>query len=181
MGFQPVSDRRNFAEAKDAGYFKQQVEEKHASDGAGFAPDVEAEYGKLAAADLMIWQFPLWWFGMPAILKGWVDKVFAFGRTYGYGHIYETGIFKGRRALVSTTTGGPEAAYRPDGFNGDIEAILRPIQRGMLSFVGFDVLRPEIVWQPAHLEAAARRAALDAWARRIDGIAGEMPVAVGRY
>jgi Flavodoxin-like fold len=31
----------------------------------------------------MIWQFPLWWFGLPSILKGWVDRVFAMGRTYG--------------------------------------------------------------------------------------------------
>jgi putative NADPH-quinone reductase len=46
------------------------------------------------------------------------------GRTYGYGHIYETGKFRGKRALLSLTTGGPPNAYRKGGFNGDIDAIL---------------------------------------------------------
>ncbi|HEY3144719.1 MAG TPA: NAD(P)H-dependent oxidoreductase, partial [Dongiaceae bacterium] len=77
MGWDPVSDRRNFTSVKDPGYFKQQVEEDHATETGGFAPDVEAEIAKMEAADLMIWQFPLWWFGVPAILKGWVDRVFA--------------------------------------------------------------------------------------------------------
>jgi len=46
----------------------------------------------------MIWQFPLWWFGLPAVLKGWVDRVLAMKRTYGGGRIYETGVFRGKRA-----------------------------------------------------------------------------------
>ena len=94
----------------------------------------------------MIWQFPLWWFSVPGILKGWVDKVFAFNRVYGRGRFYEKGLFRGKRALLSLTTGGSgEAAYQPGGFNGDINGVLRPIQRGMLEFVGFDVLKPQIV------------------------------------
>ena len=64
------------------------------------------------------------------------------GRTYGYGHIYETGKFRGKRALLSRTTGGPPEASRKGGFNGDIDAILPPIQRGIRQFVGFDVLSP---------------------------------------
>jgi NAD(P)H dehydrogenase (quinone) len=51
----------------------------------------DREIAKIEAADLMIWQFPLWWFGLPAILKGWAGRVFAMGRTYGNGHVYETG------------------------------------------------------------------------------------------
>jgi NAD(P)H dehydrogenase (quinone) len=137
MGFDPASSRGNFTTVKDLDYLRLQVEELHASEVGGFAPEVEAEIAKIEAADLMIWQFPLWWFGLPAILKGWVDRVFAMGRTYGMGHSYETGVFRGKRALLSLTTGGPRESYAPDGFNGDIEAILRPIHRGMLEFTGF--------------------------------------------
>jgi NAD(P)H dehydrogenase (quinone) len=137
MGFDPASSRGNFTTVKDPDYLRLQVEELHASEVGGFAPEVEAEIAKIEAADLMIWQFPLWWFGLPAILKGWVDRVFAIGRTYGMGHSYETGVFRGKRALLSLTTGGPRESYAPDGFNGDIEAILRPIHRGMLEFTGF--------------------------------------------
>ena len=47
--------------------------------------DVKAEQRKLLWADVLILQFPLWWYGMPAILKGWVDRVYAFGFAHGVG------------------------------------------------------------------------------------------------
>ena len=181
MGFNPISDRRNFTSTKEADFLKLQIEEMHATEVGGFAPDIEAELQKVEQADLMIWQFPLWWFGLPAILKGWVDRVFAMGRTYGYGHIYETGVFKGKRALLSLTTGGPKEAYTPDGFNGDLDAILRPMQRGILEFTGFSVLRPQVHWQPVRVEPSERQAWLNAWSERLRGIEQESPIAVGRY
>ena len=115
MKFDPVSDRRNFTTVKNPDFFKQQIEEMHATEAGGFAPDVEAELRKLEACDLMIWQFPLWWFGVPGILKGWVDRVFAMGRTYGGERFYENGVFKGKRALLSLTTGGREPLTRKAG------------------------------------------------------------------
>ena len=181
MGFDPVSSRGNFTSVKDPDYLKLQVEELHASEVGGFAAEVEAELAKIEAADLMIWQFPLWWFGVPGILKGWVDRVFAMGRTYGGERFYENGVFKGKRALLSLTTGGPGAAYEKGGWNGDIHAILRPIQRGMLRFVGFDVLAPHIVYSPVRISAEERTAALDAWANRLRRIEHEQPVEVGEY
>jgi NAD(P)H dehydrogenase (quinone) len=181
MKFDPVSDRRNFTTVKNPDFFKQQIEEMHATEVGGFAPDVEAELRKLEACDLMIWQFPLWWFGVPGILKGWVDRVFAMGRTYGGERFYENGVFKGKRALLSLTTGGPGAVYEKGGWNGDIHAILRPIQRGMLRFVGFEVLAPHIVYSPVRINAEERKAALDAWANRLRRIEHEQPVDVGEY
>ncbi len=181
MRFDPVSDRRNFTSVKDAAYFKQQIEEMHATEVGGFAPDIEAELRKAESCDLMIWQFPLWWFGLPAILKGWVDRVFAMGRTYGGDRLYENGVFKGKRALLSVTTGGPKEAYLPGGFNGDIEAILRPIHRGMLRFTGWDVLAPQIVYGPVRLSRDERLNQLNAWATRLCDIGGEAPIDVGEY
>jgi NAD(P)H dehydrogenase (quinone) len=181
MGFDPVSSRRNFTSVKDPDYLKPQVEEMHATEVGGFAPDVEAEIAKIEAADLMIWQFPLWWFGAPGILKGWVDRVFAMGRTYGGGRVYGTGRFKGKRALLSLTTGGPSSAYAPDGFNGDLAAILRPIQRGMLEFTGFSVLAPQVAWGPVRVDDAQRSQWLADWAARLRSIDSESPIEVGRY
>jgi NAD(P)H dehydrogenase (quinone) len=181
MGFDPVSSRRNFASVKDADYLKLQIEEMHASEVDGFAVEVEAEIAKIESAELMIWQFPLWWFGLPAILKGWVDRVFAMGRTYGNGHIYETGKFRGKKALLSLTTGGPEAAYLADGFNGDLDAILRPIQRGMLEFTGFSVLAPQVIYGPVRANDAQRATWLESWARRLESIESESSIDVGRY
>ena len=181
MGFDPVSSRRNFTSIKDADYLKLQNEEVYATETGGFAQEIETEIAKVEAADLMIWQFPLWWFGLPAILKGWVDRVFAMGRTYGGGHIYETGRFSGKRALLSLTTGGPEAAYRPDGFNGDLDAILKPIQRGMLNFTGFSVLAPQVTYGPVRVSDTQRATWLAAWDRRLSTIESELPIDVERY
>lgn len=181
MKFDPVSDRRNFTTAKNPDFFKQQIEEMHATEVGGFATDLETELGMVEACDLMIWQFPLWWFGVPGILKGWVDRVFAMGRTYGGERFYENGVFKGKRALLSLTTGGPGPVYQKGGWNGDIQAILRPIQRGMLRFVGFDVLAPHIVYAPVRITAVERKTALDAWASRLRRIEQEQPIDVGEY
>lgn len=181
MRFDPVSDRRNFTSVKDPDYFKQQLEEMYATEVGGFIPEIEAEIQKLEWCDLMIWQFPLWWFSVPAILKGWVDRVFAMGRVYGNGHIYETGRFRGKQAMLSLTTGGTEDTYLADGFNGDIHAILRPIQRGMLQFVGFDVLAPQIVYAPVHQTDAVRQRILNDFSQRLRTIERELPIAVGQY
>lgn len=181
MAFDPVSSRRNFRTVHDADYLKLQLEEMHATEAQGFAPELDAEMRKLEWCDLMIWQFPLWWFGLPAVLKGWVDRVFAMGRTYGGGRVYESGVFRGKRALLSLTTGGPEQAYGRDGFNGDIQGILRPIHRGMLQFVGFDVLAPQIVYAPVRTSDAERQQALERYAQRLARIAEERPIEVGRY
>jgi len=181
MRFDPISDRRNFTTTKDLDYLKVQIEEMHASQAGGFVPELEAEMVKLEWCDLTVWQFPLWWFGLPAILKGWVDRVFAMGRMYGGGKMYSTGVLRGKRALLSLTTGGPAEAYVRGGFNGDIDAILRPIQRGVLRFVGFDVLAPHIVYGPVRLSDAERAAALAAWAGRLGRIETETPIEVGSY
>ena len=126
MNFDPCSGASNFTSRKNADYLKLQIEEIHASETGGFAVEIEQEMRKVEAADLIILRFPLWWFSLPAILKGWVDRVFATGRTYGNGRFYENGVFRGKRAMLSLTTGGPVEAYESGGFNGDMTSILRP-------------------------------------------------------
>ena len=181
MQFSPVSGRNNFTSSKDREYFKQQAEELFAIEVGGFAPDIEQELEKLEWCDLMIWQFPLWWFGLPAILKGWADRVLAMGRAYGAGKMYERGVFGGKRALLSLTTGSSEEWFQKGGFHGDIHGVLRPIQRGILEFVGFSVLAPHVVYGPAHMTDEERETALATYARRLESIIKESPSAVGSY
>jgi NAD(P)H dehydrogenase (quinone) len=181
MGFDPASSRKNFTAVKDPAYLKLQLEEMHASATGGFAQDIETEIQKIEWCDLMIWQFPLWWFGLPAVLKGWVDRVFAMQRAYGGDRIYQSGAFRGKRALLSLTTGGPEEAYRKGAFNGDLSGILRPIHRGMLQFTGFDVLAPQVVYGPVRLTDEQRKLALTDYVLRLQGIGSESPMEVGIY
>ncbi|TIR37615.1 MAG: NAD(P)H-dependent oxidoreductase, partial [Mesorhizobium sp.] len=72
------------------------------------AKDVKAEIDKLLWADTLILQFPLWWYAMPAILKGWVDRVYAYGFAYGvgehsdkrWGDRFGEGTLAGKRAML---------------------------------------------------------------------------------
>ena len=116
---------------------------------------------KLEWCDTLVFNFPLWWFGLPAILKGWVDRVFAMGFVYGNGKgVYENGTLKDKTAFVVMTTGCPEIAYGSSGKNGDLETILFPIHHGMFYFTGMTVLPPYIAFSPARLSEDERKAEL---------------------
>jgi NAD(P)H dehydrogenase (quinone) len=168
MGFNPVSDRRNFTTVADERRYRQQAEEAHAAAHDGFAPDLRAEMDKLFWCDTLILQFPLWWFGLPAILKGWVDRVFASGGCiYGGGKWYDRGVFSGKRAMCSITIGGAQPMYSDRGLNGPIESILYPISHGILYFTGFTVIEPFLVHAPARLTDSERAAHLVRYRDRV--------------
>src|SRR5689334_18084968 len=168
MGFDPISDRRNFVTVHNPNYYRQQAEEAHAAQVDGFAGDIKDEMGKLFWCDALILQFPLWWFGLPAILKGWVDRVFASGgRIYGGGRWYDNGVFAGKRAMCSITIGGPPPIYSEHGLNGPIDSILFPIHHGMLYFTGFAVVEPFLVHAPVRITAEARAAHLARYRERV--------------
>lgn len=165
--FNPVSGRHNFLNVKEPHYYKQQVEEIFASETDSFASDVKAEMAKLDWCDVLVFQFPLWWFGLPAILKGWVDRVFAMGRIYGGGKWYDQGVFHGKKAMLVLTTGGGESMYTPLGLNGSIHQILFPINHGILYFVGFDVLPPFIAYGVSRVSMERRKAYLEEYKQRL--------------
>ena len=174
MGFDPVSDRHNFVTVHDPNYYRQQAEEAHAAQVDGFADDIRNEMDKLFWCDVLILQFPLWWFGLPAILKGWVDRVFASGgRVYGGGRWYDSGVFAGKRAMCSITIGGPPSLYASDGLNGSIASILFPIHHGILYFTGFSVVEPFIVHAPARIGDGERAAHLERYGRRVLNLSAE--------
>ncbi len=178
MEFNPVSGRHNFTTVKDPDFYRQQAEEIYANENGGYAPDIQAELEKVDWCDAMIFQFPLWWFSMPAILKGWVDRVFAMGRTYGGGRWHDKGVFVGRRAMCSVTAGGPASIYSETGLNGDIRQILFPINHGIFAFTGFTVVEPFLVHSPVRISAEDRAAHLDRYEQRVLGL---MDAPVIRY
>ncbi|MEP6739301.1 MAG: NAD(P)H-dependent oxidoreductase [Caldimonas sp.] len=75
--------------------------------------DVAVEQAALAAARLVVWQQPIHWYGMPPLLKLWVDEVLTFGWAYGPGGT----ALHGKDLWLVATTGGPEDSYRPDQYN----------------------------------------------------------------
>ncbi|HEX2537554.1 MAG TPA: NAD(P)H-dependent oxidoreductase, partial [Pseudolabrys sp.] len=91
--FNPVAGRHDFRTVADAARFHYQTEQGHAHKHEAFAPDLVREQQRFLKADLIVWLFPIWWGGMPAIMKGWFDRVLAFGFAYADGKRYDTGFF----------------------------------------------------------------------------------------
>ena len=82
--------------------------------------DVEAEQAKLRGADVIVLQYPLWWYGWPSLLQKWVEDVFVRGFSHG-----STGTaLRGKKLVVSVTTGASQAYYQPDSV--DFDDLLTP-------------------------------------------------------
>jgi len=167
MRFDPVSDRRNFVTVADADRLDQQVEERLASAEAGFAPDVASEIEKLLWCDLLILQFPIWWMNMPAIMKGWIDRVFALGIAYGGGRWFDRGRLSGKSAMLAITVGGDRSVYSGDGMYGSIEIATHSINHAILGFSGFSVVEPFVVYGPGRMTDHERRGELERYANRL--------------
>lgn len=140
-GFDPVEKAEHYRNRNDPDLFAPLAEQRHASKTGSLSPETRREIDRLERADLVVFQFPLWWHAQPAILKGWFDRVFVSGGLYTSTMRYDRGYFRGKRAILSVTTGAPATAFGPKGRGGDIEHLLWPIQYS-LHYMGFAVLPP---------------------------------------
>jgi glutathione-regulated potassium-efflux system ancillary protein KefG len=87
--------------------------------------DVASEQAAAACADRIVFEFPLYWYSTPPLLKRWQDDVLAFGWSYGPGGT----ALRGKTLQVVTTTGGAEEAYAPGGYNlYPVKELLRPLE-----------------------------------------------------
>lgn len=176
-GFDPVARPSDFRTLESPDCVRYDLEQKHAvATKSGFAADIERELERVLWADLVIFQFPFYWFSVPAILKGWFDRVFVNGVVYGGGKWYDRGGLSGRRAMLAFSTGCYPSMCGPDGINGDMSILLWPIQNGILRFSGMTVLAPHIAYSVAYRREDERRAMLDAWAARLRGIDRDRPL-----
>lgn len=166
-GFDPVAGREDFTAPTDPGRLHIQREQAHAVQTGTLAPDVRRELERLHRADVVIFLAPLWWFGLPAILKGWVDRVFVYGGVYGDGMTFGTGPLQGKRAMLALTTGGPEAAYSDGGQHGPLETLLHSVHHGMFRFTGMEALEPFVAWGAGWVDAGTRKGYLDAFGQRL--------------
>jgi len=88
--------------------------------------DIDREQQRLLEHDVVIFMFPLHWYSTPAILKEWQDLVLEYGFAYGA----DGTALKGKTLLCAITAGGPEQAYRAEGFNHfTLRELLRPIEQ----------------------------------------------------
>ena len=173
MNFNPVASGADFVERRFPEALQYDREQKQASRRRSFAPDIQAELDKLLWCDLLILQGPLWWFSVPAIMKGWIDRVFANGTVYGTGGMrFDQGGLKGRKAMLAMTTGCMPGMVEPDGLLGDRDVILWHLHHGTFGYSGLAALPPFLAWSIHYTDEMQRATYLDAYEQRLRTIEG---------
>lgn len=145
MDFDPREGPQRYSSHKDPKVFHAQTEQRYNADNETLPSEVESEIQHLLKCDLLIVHFPLWWFGMPAILKGWMDRVFVYGRMYRSVMRYDKGICVGKKVIACVTTGASKESCSYNGKEGDTLLHLWPILFPF-RYLGFNVLQPEVLY-----------------------------------
>jgi NAD(P)H dehydrogenase (quinone) len=181
MGWRAEADVRDFPHKDPGDRLFYHSASKEAFLAGTQAPEIKAEQEKLIWMDALIIQCPMWWFSLPAILKGWVDRVYARRFAYGVGyHGYERygeGILKGKRALLSMTIGPEEEHYSTRGVHGNMDDLLFPITHGILYYPGMDVLPSHLIYRAAAMPADGFEPVEKAFQERLDGLFTDKPIA----
>jgi NAD(P)H dehydrogenase (quinone) len=119
--------------------------------------DIQTEQEFITAADAITFIYPIWWTGLPAILKGYVDRVFSYGFAYGTG---EEGIIKmltGKKGLIINTHGTPNEIYDKMGMTSGLKITS---DTGIFDFVGIEPVGHLLFGSIGYLDDAAYKGML---------------------
>lgn len=100
--------------------------------------DIGAEQEFVKWADFITLVYPVWWVGLPAILKGYVDRVFSYGFAYESVNGVPRGLLTGKKALVFCTTGTPNEVYEQNGMHNSMK---QTTGSGIFNFTGIEVIK----------------------------------------
>ena len=100
MNFNPILNESDMIYTKNQEFVRENSE---------YPEDVKVEQKLIEESELLIYLFPIWWNGMPAIMKGYIDRVFQHGFAYSFTSEDPKQRFAGKRALFLTPTGQPQS------------------------------------------------------------------------
>jgi NAD(P)H dehydrogenase (quinone) len=170
LSFNAVASHGDFESRHDPDYLVYAFEQRSGMKDGTLSQDIRGEIEKVLRCDLLLLTFPIFWFSVPAILKGWIDRVFVSGTFYGGRRIYDRGGMVGKKALVCATLGGRLHMVSDGGIHGDLALMLRPLLQGTLGYVGFEVLQPFFGYHVPYLDLAGRTGLLDNWKAVLAGL-----------
>ncbi|NMG73404.1 NAD(P)H-dependent oxidoreductase [Aromatoleum diolicum] len=176
MNWNPVASGADFGSRANPDYLVYALEQRHNYEAGTIADDIREEIEKVRWCDLLILNFPIYWFSEPAILKGWIDRVMISGVFYGGKRIYDRGGMRGKRAMVTFTLGGREHMFGPDAIHGEIESMLRPLLQGTLAYCGFDLLPPFVGYHVPYISPEGRAQILADYRQRLNTVERLQPL-----
>lgn len=101
------------------------------------APEIAFEQQFILWADLLSLVYPVWWTGMPALLKGYLDRVFSKNFAYRLTDTGTEGLLTGKRVLIFNTTGAPSTTYADQDMH---ETMAKIMDQGIFEPCGMEVL-----------------------------------------
>ncbi|MFA6448066.1 MAG: NAD(P)H-dependent oxidoreductase [bacterium] len=120
IGFSPALDVRDFD------YYAQHK-----------VPDeIQAEQDNIKWADFLTFIYPIWWTGLPAMVKGYIDRVFTNGFAFGVGADGVKGLLPGKKVFIFNTTGTPDPVYKD---NGMLKSLSQTSDAGIFEFCGMEM------------------------------------------
>ncbi len=132
--------------------------------------DAAAEQAALAQADVIVWQFPFYWYSAPALMRSWLEGVLTYGFAYGSSG----DKLHGRKLIVSLTAGGSAEGYSKGGYEGfDIEDYF-PQFVSTAHLCGMDYQAPVYSYNMAYLPGISSEADLAAIRSRADEHAAQL-------
>lgn len=176
VNWNPVASAADFGARKDNDYLVYALEQRHGCETDTIAADIQDELEKLVWCDLLILNFPIFWFSTPAILKGWIDRVLVSGLCYGGKRFYDRGGMRGRRAMTTVTLGGRPHMFGKDAIHGELDDMLRHLLRGTLAYTGFDVLPPFVGYHVPYIGHEERIQILEDYEVRLSQVDSITPL-----
>ncbi len=125
--------------------------------------DVPAEQAAAARADLIVWLHPLHWYGMPPLMKLWLDEVLTVGWAYGPGEH----ALRGKDVWLVVSTGGQQSAYSPQGYNRYFFEAFMPPYEQTAALCGLRFLPPMVLHGAHHVRPEQVQAHADVWRERL--------------
>lgn len=100
------------------------------------ADDVKTEQDFITWADRIIFIYPIWWTGMPAIMKGYIDRVFSYGFAYRYDQGIQKGLLTGKKTIIINSHGKSNAEYEAMGMD---KALALTSDTGIFTYSGLEI------------------------------------------
>jgi NAD(P)H dehydrogenase (quinone) len=122
------------------------------------SPDIEKEQEYIRKSEILIFIYPIWWFAMPAIMKGYVDRVFSHGFAFRYTKEGPVGLLADKKAVILNTTGGPQDNYLSGGYDA---ALKKTMDIGIFEFCGLNIIRHKYFYAVPYVTAAERDGMLE--------------------
>lgn len=98
--------------------------------------DVQKEQEYISWADHITFIYPIWWTGMPAIMKGFIDRVFSYGFAYRYDQGVQKGLLTGKQTTIINTHGKSKAEYEDIGMD---KALSLTSDKGIFTYCGLEI------------------------------------------